>query len=102
MENLRDTASFLNEGERGGTESSARRYWWSDHWPLWRIQMSPQLDPQSATNSLADSGNSPDVLARTTYQELRDGGLSDTDIIAFAGELLSLIATNVSSQAAAE
>jgi hypothetical protein len=33
---------------------------------------------------------------------LRDGGLSDTDIIAFAGELLSLVAIEVSSHAAAE
>ena len=41
-------------------------------------------------------------LARSTYRELRDGGFSDADIMAFAGELLSLIATDVRSTAAAE
>jgi len=41
-------------------------------------------------------------LARSTYRELREGGFSDADIMAFAGELLSLIATDVRSTAAAE
>jgi hypothetical protein len=41
-------------------------------------------------------------LARSTYRELRDGGFSDADIMAFAGELLSLIASDVRSTAAAE
>ncbi len=43
-----------------------------------------------------------DERARATYQQLRDTGLSDTDIMAFAGELLSLIASDVRNQAAAE
>jgi hypothetical protein len=47
-------------------------------------------------------GRGPCVLARSTYQELRRGGLSDTDIMAFAGELLALVATDVRSQVAAE
>lgn len=68
--------------------------------------MSAQSEPQSpATQPLKAAGGgvaAPDALARTTYQELRNGGLSDTDIIAFAGELLSLVAIDVSSQAAAE
>jgi hypothetical protein len=60
---------------------------------------SPATEPRSAAGS---GVSTPDALARTTYQELRDGGLSDTDIIAFAGELLSLVTIEVSSQAAAE
>ena len=34
-------------------------------------------------------------LAESTYRSLRDSGLSDTDIMAFAGELLSLVAAGV-------
>jgi hypothetical protein len=37
----------------------------------------------------------PGVLARSTYQELCAAGLSEEDIMAFAGELLSLVATGV-------
>lgn len=44
----------------------------------------------------------PGDLARATYRELRQGGLTDTDIMAFAGELLSLVATDVRAQTAAE
>lgn len=64
--------------------------------------MSVQMEAKN--NSIqANPDAAPDELARTTYQELRSGGLTDTDIIAFAGELLSLVATEVrSSQAAAE
>ena len=40
--------------------------------------------------------------ARETYQTLRNSGLSDTDVMAFAGELLSLVASGVRSQTAAE
>lgn len=44
----------------------------------------------------------PGDLARSTYRELRQMGLSDTDIMAFAGEMLSLVATDVRAQTAAE
>jgi hypothetical protein len=37
----------------------------------------------------------PAALARATYQELRRSGLSDLDIMAFAGEVLDLVATDV-------
>jgi hypothetical protein len=43
-----------------------------------------------------------EALARRTYQELRDRGLSDVDIMAFAGDLLSLVASEVRAQSAAE
>lgn len=44
----------------------------------------------------------PVDMARDTYRQLRQGGLSDTDIMAFAGELLSLVATDVRAHSAAE
>jgi hypothetical protein len=53
----------------------------------------PQADVEAAA---------PGDLARATYRELRQAGLSDTDIMAFAGELLSLVATDVRAQTAAE
>lgn len=40
----------------------------------------------------------PASLARKTYRDLRDTGLSDVEIMAFAGELLELVAQGVSSQ----
>lgn len=40
--------------------------------------------------------------AQGTYRKLREQGLSDTDIMGFAGELLSLVAAEVREQAAAE
>lgn len=48
------------------------------------------------------SDSTVDERARDTYRSLRDKGLSDTDIMAFAGELLSLVASDVRSQTAAE
>lgn len=44
----------------------------------------------------------PALLARSTYKDLRAGGLSDTDIMAFAGEILSLVAAGVRDSAAHE
>jgi hypothetical protein len=52
---------------------------------------SPPIDPRA-----------PRVLAQSTYNELRTGGLTDTDIMAFAGELLSLVASGVRAETAAE
>jgi hypothetical protein len=66
-----------------------------------RRPQSPAQAPKEGAKPQVDD-RAPGVLARSTYQELRDGGLSDTDIMAFAGELLSLVASEVRSQAAAE
>jgi hypothetical protein len=63
--------------------------------------MSAQIESNHSIHKNSEEV-APDVLARSTYQQLRDGGLTDTDIIAFAGELLSLVTTEVRSQAAAE
>lgn len=55
-------------------------------------------------SELLGSGSAParEVLALRTYQQLRDRGLSDVDIMAFAGDLLSLVASEVRAQSAAE
>lgn len=55
-------------------------------------------------SELMGSGSVParEVLALRTYQQLRDRGLSDVDIMAFAGDLLSLVASEVRAQSAAE
>ncbi len=42
--------------------------------------------------------STPGMLAQSTYDELRTSGLSDVDIMAFAGELLSLVASGVRRQ----
>lgn len=64
----------------------------------------PDEKPDTEANaSVEQSGSSDDqagALARSTYKELRRDGMSDTDIMAFAGELLSLVATDVRATAA--
>lgn len=64
----------------------------------------PQTDPTSSQQTPLQrvDPRAPAVLARSTYQELRQGGLTDTDIMAFTVELLSLVATGVRERAAAE
>lgn len=57
---------------------------------------------QPAQPSADTEQPAPGDLARSTYRELRQKGLSDTDIMAFAGEMLSLVATDVRAQTAAE
>lgn len=56
----------------------------------------------SQTSPSKTSDTEAGERAATTYRQLKNAGLSDTDIMAFAGELLSLVATGVRSQAAAE
>jgi len=66
-------------------------------------QSGPEITPPAARGSSpAIDPRAPRVLARSTYHELRTGGLSDTDIMAFAGELLSLVASGVRAESAAE
>lgn len=59
-----------------------------------------QLEDRSHASSI--SARTPALLARSTYKDLRSGGLSDTDIMAFAGEILSLVAAGVRDSAAQE
>jgi hypothetical protein len=40
------------------------------------------------------------ILAKSIYRELRATGLSEQDVMAIAGELLSLVATDVRGQGA--
>ena|GEM_PF-1363940 len=64
-------------------------------------RMSPELiEERSHAPSLL--ARTPALLARTTYTDLRAGGLSDTDIMAFAGEILSLVAAGVRDSAPQE
>lgn len=67
--------------------------------------MPAQLNTQTSQPLKARPDAEPPApvdLARDTYRELRQSGLSDTDIMAFAGELLSLVATDVRAHSAAE
>lgn len=56
------------------------------------VTLEKMAEPARSTSS--DTG-APVRLAHSTYRDLRDEGLSDTDIMAFAGELLSLVAAGV-------
>jgi hypothetical protein len=38
------------------------------------------------------------ILAKSIYRELRSSGFSEQDVLAFAGELLTLITSDVRSQ----
>jgi len=39
------------------------------------------------------------ILAKSVYRELRATGLSERDVMSFAGELLALVTSDVKSQA---
>lgn len=64
------------------------------------LKVTAQANFQTSSNEQASSELNQRALE--TYQKLRNSGLSDTDVMAFAGELLSLVALGVRSQAAAE
>lgn len=60
--------------------------------------MSVSLDSNSsavAPSNAATNGAVAGRLAHRTYETLRADGLSDVDIMAFAGELLALVASDV-------
>jgi 3-hydroxyisobutyrate dehydrogenase-like beta-hydroxyacid dehydrogenase len=42
------------------------------------------------------------ILAKNIYREFRAGGFSERDVMALAGELLELVATDVRSERARE
>jgi hypothetical protein len=42
------------------------------------------------------------TLAKSLYRELRGNGLGERDVMALAGELLSLVTTDVRTQSAAQ
>lgn len=68
-------------------------------------QQSTNSHSVTAPTHAEPAGTEPgsiDVRARAVYRELRERGFRDADIMAFAGELLSLVATDVRSAAAAE
>jgi hypothetical protein len=53
--------------------------------------LTPQKDPRTV-----------EVLARDVYRELRRGGFSERDVLALAGELLSLITHEVRGEPPAD
>lgn len=70
--------------------------------------MSPTLSEMMNMNAMTSTESSlatavaPTQLAESTYRSLRSAGLSDMDIMAFAGELLSLVAAGVRATPNAE
>ncbi|AKT39970.1 hypothetical protein [Chondromyces crocatus] len=62
----------------------------------------PTLLPVSGSDALDSSSReqsrdprSVRILAKTMYRELRQNGLNEQEVMALAGELLSLLATDV-------
>jgi hypothetical protein len=53
--------------------------------------LTPQKDPRTV-----------EVLARDVYRELRRGGFSERDVLALAGELLSLVTHEVRGEPPAD
>lgn len=67
------------------------------------MSVQSNLDAQSMKDNFgANRETDRAELARRTYQQLRDRGLSDTEVMAFAGDLLGLVASEFRSQSAAE
>jgi hypothetical protein len=71
---------------------------------FWRRTLTTQQTHASGYPPARTSAEGLDIdnKARDTYRALRDGGFSDADVMAFAGELLSLVASDVRSALAAE
>ena len=51
----------------------------------------PATEPAQDTRAVA-------ILAKNIYREFRAGGFSERDVMALAGELLSLVTTDVKSR----
>jgi hypothetical protein len=71
-------------------------------WKRSTIKMS--LQPNRSTNVPSGTDREADraELSQRTYRQLRERGLSETDIMAFAGDLLALVASDVRIRGAAE
>ena len=52
----------------------------------------------SDTNPTARDPKALKIVAKSIYRELVDGGFGDQDVIALAGELLSLVTSGVKSR----
>jgi hypothetical protein len=52
------------------------------------------------TNIRPQDPRAVQILAKSIYRELRSSGFSEQDVLAVAGELLGLIASDVRSQTA--
>ena len=52
-------------------------------------------DPRAMAREPQRDARSVCILAKTIYRELRQNGLTEQDVMALAGELLSLVTTDV-------
>ncbi|GAC1535699.1 MAG: hypothetical protein NVS3B10_28710 [Polyangiales bacterium] len=52
----------------------------------------------SDTNRTARAPKALKIVAKSIYRELVDGGFADQDVIALAGELLSLVTSGVKAR----
>jgi hypothetical protein len=77
MASAASSASFLDTGGRSqeGTPNMAQTV------------TQPTQDPRAVA-----------ILAKNIYREFRAGGFSERDVMALAGELLSLVTTDVKSR----
>jgi hypothetical protein len=50
------------------------------------------------SNEVSHDPRAVQVVAKSIYRELVDGGFEEADVIALAGELLALVATGVASR----
>lgn len=57
------------------------------------------MSVQSQIASAAQDPRAVHILAKSIYRELRTSGFSEQDVLALTGELLSLITSDVRSQA---
>lgn len=53
---------------------------------------------QTVTQSSSQDPRAVAILAKNIYREFRAGGFSERDVMALAGELLSLVTTDVKSR----
>jgi hypothetical protein len=52
----------------------------------------------SDTNGTARDAKAVKIVAKSIYRELQEGGFADQDVIALAGELLTLVANGVKAR----
>jgi hypothetical protein len=56
------------------------------------------LAHETETTNAALDPRAVKVVAKSIYRELAEGGFSEADVMALAGELLSLVASGVASK----
>lgn len=62
----------------------------------------PVMTQSLHTQTAQKDPRAVEVLAKDIYRELRSGGFNERDVLAFAGELLSLITRDVRGEGQAD